>query len=193
MREKIFLASASSRRSFFLSALKAEFSVIIPEVDETPFRGESPLEYVVRMAKEKFSDAAKKAGREDLFIVSADTVVALDEDIFLKPVSREEALSHIRKLSGKWHTVLTALVCGFKDKNTTEVSSTEVCFRELKENEISLYLSSNEWMGKAGAYAVQGLGGFMVDGIKGAVDNVVGFPTSLFLSMAEKHGISFQG
>ncbi|MBN2363764.1 septum formation protein Maf [candidate division WOR-3 bacterium] len=189
MREKICLASASSRRSFFLKAINADFSELIPNVDETPFKNENPERYARRISETKFNDAVNKCGK-DVFIVSADTVVSLNDEILVKPENRTLAKSHLERLSGIFHTVTTAVTCGYENDYTTEVSVTWVHFKQLTEKDIRLYLDSGEWYGKAGGYAIQGLGSFMIDCVKGFVDNVVGFPLALFISMAEKYGIT---
>lgn len=190
MFESICLASASSRRSFFLKFLNIKFSIIEPDVDETPLKDENPENFVRRISEKKFLYSAQKFQKCDL-IVSADTIVSIDGEVLSKPRTENQAESYLIKLSSREHLVMTAMTCGFRDDFTTQVSKTSVFFKKLSQKEIKLYIQSGEWKDKAGGYAIQGFGSFMCQGIKGPLDNVIGFPLELFFSMTKKYGFSF--
>lgn len=123
-------------------------------------------------------------------IVSSDTVVALDETILEKPLNRYDAYHMLTKLSGKTHTVYTGVCLGFLGSYQGFVSATQVTFRTLTPEFISWYLSCNEYVDKAGAYAIQGIGRLCVASFEGDYDTVVGFPTSQFYETVQQLAVS---
>ncbi|MBN1149884.1 septum formation protein Maf [candidate division WOR-3 bacterium] len=186
----ICLASASSRRSFFLEFLNVDFSVVEPDIDETPGEGEDPEDFARKISEEKFLYSVEKCKKSDL-VVSADTIVAIDGEVLNKPKTDKQAELYLKKLSAREHLVLTAMTCGLGNNFITEVSKTSVVFKELSQREIKLYIRTGEWKDKAGGYAIQGFGSFMVESVRGPLDNVIGFPLTLFFSMTKKYGFSF--
>lgn len=183
---RIILASSSPRRQQILKSLGLKFEVFPSGFDEGcihPAKFMTRGDYVAEMAYRKalqvfyeFQEANKKA---DMFI-GADTVVAYKEIILGKPKDAEEAKEFLRKLSGDTHKVysgVSVVSSGFSHRFFQE---TEVKFAKLKEPMIEAYVKTGEPLDKAGAYAIQGMGGTFVKGIKGDPFNVVGFPLNQF-------------
>ena len=172
----IILASASPRRQELLALLDIPFEIIPSGVDERFLAGESPEEHVLRLARAKAEDvAARKKGR---WILAADTVVEIDGKILGKPKDRREAKEMLRWLSRRVHRVLTGyciLNSAFPLRKEGEVT-TRVKFKPLSEEEICWYIGTAEPFDKAGGYAVQGKGAFMVQQVRGSYTNVVGLP-----------------
>lgn len=181
---KIILASGSPRRREILTNMGFEVSVV-PSAEEKPPERELSCEDTVQyLAVEKGSEARQKY--PDEVVVSADTVVVLDTEIMGKPRDREDGKRMLRALSGRTHRVLTAYAVFYKGRSFSRVVSSEVEFYPLTDNEINWYLDTGEPFDKAGGYGVQGLGAYLVKGIKGDYLNVVGFPLSDFC-----HNIKF--
>jgi septum formation protein len=188
---RLVLASSSPRRIDMLKMLGLEFETAHPAADERPRRGETPLAHVRRLARLKARTVAQSHPKS--WVLAADTVVAVDGALFGKPRDDREARRMIRKLSGRWHEVLTAmaLICQSRGAEHLAVSHTRVRFRKLSEREIRWYVASGEPADKAGAYAIQGKGGLFVDRVVGSPSNVVGFPLETFARLQERAGISF--
>ncbi|CUB03238.1 Maf family protein [Marinomonas fungiae] len=189
----IILASASPRRKELLSTLVNEFSVIPADIDETPYPLERPEEYVVRMAREKAEAIASQPSlsHRDI-IIASDTSVVLGKDILGKPDSLEHAKQMLRALSGQTHQVMTSLcVCngGLNRVATCNVVSA-VEFRDISDLEIEQYWRTGEPVDKAGAYAIQGLGGMFVKHISGSFSAVVGLPVYEVTQLLSEFGVS---
>jgi len=184
--EELILASASPRRAELLRQLGAAFRCLAAAIDETPAPGEPPGDYVQRMAREKAVAVAARAGR-DSTVLAADTIVVLDQQILGKPRDRMDAFSILARLSGRTHAVMTAL-CLLGGGDVRElVVATEVDFETLDAAVCEAYLATGEPWDKAGAYAIQGVGGALVRSIRGSYSNVVGLPllqTRLLLAEA---------
>lgn len=179
--EKIVLASASPRRRRMFDELELEFEVIPAGIDERMRNGESPESFTMRAAKEKGAAVVHKLDTEGRqpWIVAADTVVVLSGDILVKPRDQEDARKMLTRLSGETHSVVTGWVVGRRNEPwIVEHEKTEVTFHDLTKEQIDNYVATGEGMDKAGAYAIQGLGAFLVDSIKGNYLNVVGLPIS---------------
>ena len=172
----IILASASPRRQELLALLDIPFEIIPSGVDERLLAGESPEEHVLRLARAKAEDiAAQKKGR---WILAADTVVEIDGKILGKPKDRREAEEMLRWLSRRAHRVLTGY-CIMNSASPLRKEgkvTTRVKFKPLSEEEICWYIRTAEPFDKAGGYAVQGRGAFMVQEVRGSYTNVVGLP-----------------
>ncbi|MEX0976579.1 MAG: nucleoside triphosphate pyrophosphatase [Woeseia sp.] len=182
----LHLASASVRRRDILSALGVRHTWAGVDIDESPQAGESPANLALRLAVRKVRTARDRDSRSGV-ILGADTVVSLDERIFGKPASRDDALRMLLQLSGRLHVVKTAVVVSVDGKEFTALSSTEVRFRRFSAHEACAYWASGEPAGKAGAYAVQGLGGIFVESLSGSYSGVVGLPvyeTAILLQQA---------
>ena len=185
----LHLASASPRRSDILTSLGLRFSVAATDVDETPVPGESVAEMVLRLAALK-ADAGRATAAANLPVVGADTAVTLDDRVFGKPESREHALDMLSALSGRVHRVLTGVAVYAAGNVATALSATEVEFRDIDPDEADLYWQSGEPAGKAGAYAIQGLGGVFVRSLHGSYSGVVGLPVYETAALLRAAGVA---
>ncbi|NLB89410.1 MAG: septum formation inhibitor Maf [Syntrophomonadaceae bacterium] len=188
---KIILASKSPRRRELLDILGINYTQIAAATNEVIYPNETPYQAVKRLAVEKAESVAKQV--DNSLIIAADTVVVLDGKILGKPTSKEEAYQFIKDLSGKVHQVMTAVcvkntVTGFCD---ARVETTLVYFRDLEEEEINAYISTNEPYDKAGGYAIQGKGSLLVKRIEGCYFNVVGLPLTTLYEMLKAQGVDF--
>jgi septum formation protein len=177
----LVLASQSPRRRELLSGLGIALEVRPAATDETVHAGERPEAYVVRVAREKARAVAGEV------ILAADTAVVLGDEILGKPRDASDAARMLRALSGTSHRVLTA-VCVRRSapgpaREREALVSTEVRFRLLGEDQIAWYVATGEPLDKAGAYALQGLGGALVDSVTGSVSGVVGLPLAESLAL----------
>jgi septum formation protein len=174
---RIILASRSPRRKELLKELNIKFECFYPEIDESTLPNEAPEGHALRLARTKAHKVAEVLG-EGLFI-GADTVVALDGAIFGKPKDIADAEDILSCLSGNTHSVITAYCVLDKPsgKEVLKAVETLVTIKELTDIEIREYVATSEPMDKAGAYAIQGIGAFMVEKIIGSYSNVVGLPT----------------
>lgn len=175
---RVVLASASPRRAGLLRAAGIEFDVAPAHVDETVHEAESPERYVRRVAEDKARAVHRTSpGR---VILAADTTVVVDAHILGKPDDAEDARRMLRLLSGRSHEVLTGVtIIGGGGDARTHVDRTAVDVLPLTPLEIDWYVESGEPMGKAGAYAIQGLASRFIRGIRGSYSNVVGLPVAL--------------
>lgn len=179
MLQPLVLASQSPRRKELLGVLGIPFSIVVPETDESPRVGESPEDYVVRVARDKARNVASRV--RNSIVLSADTVVTIDGEILGKPLDRADAIRMLTRLSGREHQVLTA-VCVIDQHNgkvREGVEKTAVSFRILSGPEIEDYLERENVMDKAGAYAIQGFASVFIRRIAGSYSNVMGLPLAL--------------
>lgn len=185
----IVLASASPRRSELLSQVGIEFEVIPSNIPEEPLDGETPSEHVIRLAFQKASEVAGRVG-PGKWVIGSDTVVIIDDEILGKPEDEVDARRMLKKLSGREHTVITgySIINSSGKKDIKKSVATTVKFKTLTDGEIRGYVDSGESMDKAGAYAIQGLGSFMVEGIVGSYSNVVGLPVCQIVNDLETLG-----
>jgi septum formation protein len=175
----LILASGSPRRAELLRAAGIEFTVRIADVDEAIMPGESPRDYVLRLARAK---ALAVAGEGEL-VLGADTTVVIEDEIAGKPVDIEDARRMLKALSGRWHEVLTGVTLLRGHKILSDVAITRVKFSEMSESEIDWYVSTGEPMDKAGAYGIQGYASRFVECIEGSYSNVVGLPVQMVYEM----------
>jgi septum formation protein len=189
LRPRLILASASPRRLMLLSQVGVEPDALRPaSIDETPRRAEMPRSYVSRLARAKAEAArdliANDKDLADAYVLAADTVVTHGRSIFGKPKNVEEALAMLLRLSGRSHRVLTGLcLVTPDDRSRLKVVETRVRFKRLSKEDIESYLASREWRGKAGGYAIQGIGGCFVQKLTGSYTNVVGLPLTEVVAM----------
>jgi septum formation protein len=172
----LVLASQSPRRSEILRQAGIEFTVRIADVDEAVIVGETPEEYVQRLAVDKAS--AVQAAETEI-VLGADTTVVIDGEILAKPADAADARRMLKLLSGRRHDVLTGICLRRGPQIVRDYSMTGVVFAPLSEKEIADYVASGEPMDKAGAYAIQGLACKFVERIEGDYFNVMGLPVSL--------------
>jgi septum formation protein len=172
----LVLASASPRRKRLLASIGLEFEILPTSREPEPEAGEKPEEFCLRAATAKANEAA--AQRPEAVVVAADTIVVLDDRIMGKPADESEAMLMLGSLAGCEHTVITG--CSILAPDAASPSSffvsTEVSMAPQALETLMAYASSGEPMDKAGAYAIQGAGAFLVNAIKGSYTNVVGLP-----------------
>ena len=171
---QLVLASASPRRRDLLARLGLEPQrICAADIDESPLKGELPRAYAQRMAREK----AQAAADPSAFVLAGDTVVACGRRILPKAEDEATARACLQLLSGRRHTVLSAIALLAPDGTMRErLSETKVRFKGLSEAEIAAYLASGEWHGKAGGYAIQGRAEGLIAWIAGSHSGVVGLP-----------------
>jgi len=174
---RLILASSSPRRAEILRDAGFAFEVAPADIDETPRPSERAHALVRRLAEAKARAVAARAG-DDAIVLGADTEVVVDGDVFGKPADAADARRMLEKLSGRAHEVITGVaLLRTRDGALLEaIESTQVTFATITPQEIEAYVASGEPLGKAGAYAVQGLGGRFVTRIEGCYFNVVGLP-----------------
>jgi septum formation protein len=172
----LILASQSPRRRELLATAGFQFTVRSRPVEEIRAPGESPVEYVRRLARAKAEAACKAHGSPEEIVLGADTVVVLGDQVLEKPVDADDAREMLRALSGREHVVITGICLMYTDKVIVDHESTRVHFVELTDGEIDAYVLSGEPMDKAGGYAIQGLASKFVDRIEGCYFNVMGLP-----------------
>ena len=185
----LILASQSPRRKYLLEQVGLDFKIVPSRIDEQNATSLSPEMLVKTLAEAK---AKKVAGRyPEYWIIGADTIVLIDGIILGKPDSMDTAREMIRHLNGNMHQVLTGFtICNAARKTTiTDMERTDVYFKRLSSAEIEWYLQTDEPFDKAGAYAIQGLGMFLVKQIKGSYTNVVGLPVCEVLDRLYRIGI----
>ena len=172
---KFVLASNSPRRKQLFGLGGWDFTVIAADVDETPFKGELPREYVVRLAQAKALAVQPKA-ELDAVIVGSDTTVVDGNEILGKPVDESDARRMLKQLRGRVHQVFTAIAILQKDMTVTDLCITDVPMRDYSDNEIERYIQSGDPMDKAGAYAIQHPEFKPVLALKGCYASVMGLP-----------------
>ena len=184
----IILASASPRRKELLQLIGLNPKVIFPDIDEKARPIETIDAFLERVTIAKGIEVYKKKYFSHL-LVSADTVVLLNGSLIGKPVDREHAFTMLSRLSGERHEVLTGLALIYQGETRFAISRTHVFFKALSEREINFYLDCENFMDKAGAYAIQGRAAIFVERIDGCFFNVMGFPLNLFYRMLGERGL----
>lgn len=187
---KIVLASGSPRRQELLVRMGiSDFDIRVPEVEERYPEGLSPEETVCYISREK-SDAARLLCGPEEIIITADTMVFLDEKRLGKPKNEEDALAMLTALAGRQHTVCTGVTVRQGERILTAVEHTDVYFHPATESQLRAYIRTGEPMDKAGAYGVQGKGALLVERIDGDFFNVMGLPVSLLSDLLKPFGIN---
>ena len=177
----LVLASASPRRRELLAQLgmrdeQFKFDVLAADIDETHIEGETARVFVERLAIEKAQAGLALYGQPDAVVLGSDTIVVLDEHILGKPKDEADAKNILEQLSGRQHSVMTAVAVTNGTQTLSTLVETKVQFCGLTEQDILAYIATGEPMDKAGAYGIQGLGGCFVQGIEGSYSAVVGLP-----------------
>jgi septum formation protein len=186
---RLILASGSPRRRQLLELIGVDFVVKPADVDETPLSGEDPVTYASRAARDKALEvAAHQPGR---MVLGADTVVEADRKILGKPSSIDDATKMLERLSGRSHLVHTALTLVTDTTAHEVVDSARVQFLDLSDEMIQWYVATGEPMDKAGAYAIQGLGGLLVASVEGSPHTVVGLPVHRLPELFAAHNLDF--
>lgn len=171
----LILASASPRRAQLLQQLGLEFEIAPPEIDESVQANESVLEYVKRMAMAKAMEIRHQRQPQDI-VIAADTIVSIDDRILGKPSDQADGLEMLASLSSRIHMVHTAVVVSHLDYVGDALSTSQVSFREINEQEAKNYWMTGEPKDKAGSYAIQGKGALFVTHLLGSYSGVVGMP-----------------
>ena len=174
---RLILASGSPRRSEILQSVGWEFTTDVPDIDESELPGESPENYVQRLAKTKAETIA--ARHNGGIVLGADTTVVIDKQIIGKPLNLNDATRMLKMLSGNWHQVLTGVAIVSNGETRVGLQSTRVKFAEMSDAEIDFLVEKGDPLDKAGAYAVQAQAALFIEGIEGDYWNVVGLPISL--------------
>jgi septum formation protein len=182
----LVLASASPRRRELLSQLGLRFTVSAADLDETPLAGEVADAYVLRLARAKARAVAQR--HPGAWVLAADTTVALGSELLGKPSGPAEAREMLGRLSGHTHAVYTGVALAGRAEASTVVR-TAVTFRTLSAGEIDWYVGTGEPLDKAGAYAIQGRGGFLVAAVEGSPTNVIGLPLGETLDLLTRAGV----
>lgn len=181
---KIILGSRSPRRVELLKETGIDFRQTISEFAEHNYDSGKPFEHARKLAEEKAILLAKTIEPGEL-VIGADTVVVLEDSAIGKPVDIRDAADILKRLSGKKHTVCTALaIADNKGIVASAYDLTDVYFNRITDHQIKEYVETNEPMDKAGAYGIQGMGGFLVDRIEGELDTVIGLPRLLLDRLA---------
>ena len=191
---RLVLASRSPRRRHLLTQMGLDLEILPADVDETPAPGLSPAAVVKSLAENKAYHVMQQ--RRQAWVLGADTIVVKDGRILGKPENPDQAVAMLENLSGATHSVFTGYAVGqhTKGKIITCAIETSVVFKALTKQEILWYTGTNEPYDKAGGYAVQGLGAFMVKEIRGSWANVVGLPVcEVIQTLVSLGAIQFQG
>lgn len=185
----IILASKSPRRRRLLESAGIKFTITPSGVQENDFLLLKPDNYVRTLAEAKSQDIARK--NPESWVIGADSIVLISDTILEKPESISNARQMIHQLSGKPHIVLTgySIICKKSLYIFTDVVKTEVTFKKLTDEEIEWYINTKEPYDKAGGYAIQGLGSFMIKTINGSYTNVVGLPVCEVLDQLYRQGV----
>ncbi len=176
----IYLFSGSPRRRELLENVGLTFTVVKSFGEGSEIKYRSPRYYAETLSEIKLLETLKRHPVQEGLIITADTIVALKKKVIEKPRSKEESIKILKMLEGKWHSVFTAYCIYLPHKGDKIIRSVRsyVKFKPLKLREIINYVNTGESMDKAGAYAIQGMGGFMIEKIEGSFTNVIGLPLS---------------
>ncbi len=188
MRSRLILASESPRRQELLKQLGLDFDRVPSRVREDSVQGESPEQHVLRLAESKGLEVGNRY--PDCWVIAADTIVSIHGSILGKPESQEEAIEMLHLLSGQDHRVLTgfSVLHAAKGIGDREAVETVVKVKTLTGPEMEWYVKTGEPFDKAGGYAIQGIGAFMIESIHGSYTNVVGLPMSELIQMMVRLG-----
>ncbi|MDQ6962035.1 MAG: Maf family protein [Mariprofundaceae bacterium] len=179
---RILLASRSPRRLHLLQSAGFCVETAPQDLDESALEGELVQNLVLRLACAK----AKAAGAYDVPVLGSDTLVAVDQHILGQPKDEADAFKMLRMLSGRRHQVLTGICVCYQGQSLQQHVSTWVTFRALSDDEISIYLQHNDYLDKAGAYAVQSGASRFITAVEGPMDNVIGLPVTEVQQLLEK-------
>lgn len=186
---RVVLASSSPRRRELLNLIGIAHEVRPANIDETKRPRESPRNHAERLAREKAS--AVVARDPDAVTIGADTIVVIDRKVLGKPVDSREAARMLGMLSGRSHTVITAVAVARGDQLESAVEEVRVKFRRLSDDEIEAYIATGEPMDKAGAYGIQGFGATIVESVEGDYFAVMGLPLVRLVRLLGNVGVKY--
>lgn len=184
----MILASGSPRRQEILKEVGFNFKVVVPEIEEVS-KEEEPVKKILDISRKKAMSVGEKYTNE--YVLSADTVVVVDNKILGKPKNVEEAREYLSLLSGREHEVITAYTFMSIEKNIflSDYSVSKVKFYKLDEETINWYIETGEYEDKAGAYGIQGKGRVLVENINGDFFSIMGFPVASFVNKLKEIGV----
>ena len=189
MSLRVILASASPRRRELLRMIGIAHEVMPADIDESYLPGEPPVAHAERLAREKGEAIA--AGHPESVVISADTIVVIDDRVLGKPRDTTEATRMLRQLSGRTHTVFTAVAVARRGRVESGVEAVTVTFRDLSDEDIAEYIATGEPMDKAGAYGIQGYGATIVERIDGDFFAVMGLALGRMIALLRRHSIRY--
>ena len=188
VRPKVILASQSPRRRELLTLVGIAHEVRPADIDETYLTGETPRAHAERLAREK----ARAVATPDAVVIGSDTIVVVDGDVLGKPRDAVDGARMLRRLSGRTHTVITAVAVAWQGRLASEVEEVEVEFHELDDELIAAYLRTNEPMDKAGSYGIQGFGATIVKRVGGDYFAVMGLPLQRLVRLCDRIGLRYR-
>ncbi len=189
----LYLASRSPRRREILSQIGVPHRVLSVDVPELRALGETPMQYVQRLAFDKALagfQALAQQGLPAAPVLGSDTLGVLDDEVLEKPRDEADAVAMLLRMAGREHSILTAVCLLDEQRQVSQVSETRVRFRAFGQKEASQYWQTGEPADKAGAYGIQGLGAALVEQIEGSYSGVVGLPIETLLPMLETFNIA---
>ncbi len=189
--ERLILASASPRRSELLARMGLRFAVVPAEVEEDNVPRNGPADMV--LANARLKAAAVSRAEPDALVLGSDTTVALDGDVLNKPIDLAEARAMLRRLSGRCHTVHTAVVLYWEagDFEHAFVEQSEVIFKSFDDGVINRYFQEVNPLDKAGAYGIQQGREWIIDRFEGSLENIMGLPVQTLAQKLAEHGFTF--
>ena len=186
-RPRVILASQSPRRRELLSLVGITHEVQPADIDERYLPDEKPGDHAERLAREK----ASKIRADDAVVIGADTIVVVDGEVLGKPRDEAEAAKMLRRLSGRAHTVITAVAAAWRGRLESGVEVVAVTFHPLSDREIASYIATREPMDKAGAYGIQGFGATIVARVDGDYFAVMGLPVQRLVYLLSGLGLRY--
>jgi septum formation protein len=190
MSVKVILASGSPRRRQLLELIGIPHEVRPSNIDETMRSREAPRRHAERLAREKASAIATREG--DVITIAADTIVVVNRQVLGKPRDIEDARRMLSMLSGRQHTVITAVAVARGRKLRSAIEEVKVKFRRLRDEEIDAYIATGEPMDKAGAYGIQGFGATIVECVDGDYFAVMGLPLARLVTLLRDLGVRYR-
>ena len=188
----LILASASPRRLELMQQVGLFPEVLPADIDESVREGEHASDYVVRMAIEKASLVAARVETGSV-VIGADTSVVVDDEVLGKPDDEQHAAAMLSRLSGRQHQVLSAVCVISGQRVASRLSTTQVYFRQVSAVEMVAYWRTGEPLGKAGGYAIQGLGAVFIEHIEGSYSGVMGLPLFETSALLQQAGVTIPG
>jgi septum formation protein len=186
-KPRVILASQSPRRRELLSLVGISHDVEPADIDERYLDGESPRAHAERLAREK----SAKIQEPDAVVIGSDTIVVVDGDVLGKPSDEDDAARMLRRLSGRSHTVITAVAVAWRGRLESAVEEVEVTFHPLTDDDIAAYIATREPMDKAGAYGIQGFGATIVARVNGDYFAVMGLPLQRLVHLLDRLGLRY--
>ncbi len=187
-RPRVILASQSPRRRELLTLIGIEHEVRPADIDERYLPGEMPRAHAERLAREK----AERISSADGVVIGSDTIVVVDGDVLGKPADVADAERMLRRLSGRAHTVITAVAVAWRGRLESAVEEVGVTFHALSDEQIRQYIATREPMDKAGAYGIQGYGATIVARVDGDYFAVMGLPLQRLVRVCERLGLRYR-